>query len=959
MASAAVVVIAVAVTIVVVASVIAVITIVAVITAVLVVIAAVVVVIVVAVVVITAVVIITAVVVVLAAYLQRAGLNVLVLERRHVIGGAAVTEEIIPGFKFSRCSYVLSLLRPQIMKDLKLKDFGLKLHFRDPNYFTPLADGRFLLLGSDEEKNYKEISKFSKPDAKARIDPPIIPDWDLLRKLGADLPLFYDLLTAPATKISILREEANKWFESEPLKACLAMDSIIGATVSPSTPGSAYVLLHHVMGELEGRKSAWAYVEGGMGKLSQAIADSATSMGTTVLTNKPVKSFLLQGESKTAVSGVVLEDGTEIKANIVLSNATPKITFLDLLPEGVLSEELHKDISCFSYDSPVTKINVAVDKLPNFLARPNKESGEASDHHRCTIHINTESMATIEKAYTDCLQGRPSDRPLIEMCIPSSLDPTLAPPGCHVLSLFIQYTPYHLKDGTWTDEKRNAYADKALLLSLQSANCVIAVIRLIWTGFIICAHSDLVKTERRSLNIGRMASTVTQLFLFALSIALSQATNEIYSGDELTPSPTLSSTEISRNLSKSLTQLALAVARSAYLPTDRFSRNGTIMENPSHFGKSWVLGLYAGVAPSRIRWNKERCAINNVLLGNRKEECFLCFGDCPSGYRNDGLTCFRDARLRAANNAACPWYDKCGLTFSRGCSKCPAGYKNDGCVCRRNPHVTVRPRYHRGVGIVMKSYGRGVGVLPNFLRYDPTSEREACRTRDWNGTAFVNKDTEVVKFVNHRQKIVVFGFRGTEVKSASDWLANLDFRPEEFWVNNTRLRAHRGFKNRYDNIASWFEKEYLSIPREYLILLTGHNQGAAQASIASVFAAGKLARPPNAVITWGSPLTGAWSFRKFYRKYVGCHVTVNYITKGDIVASLPMIHGYAHACDVVELEPKHDDFIRAHSLYSGYGEGLELAYGDTQGMKSGCDVPMTTEKGVSENDVSENVFGYY
>lgn len=275
-----------------------------------------------------------------------------------------------------------------------------------------------------------------------------------VRKLGADLPLFYDLLTAPATKV------LDKWFESEPLKACLAMDSIIGATVSPSTPGSAYVLLHHVMGELEGRKSAWAYVEGGMGKLSQAIADSATSMGTTVLTNKPVKSFLLQGESKTAVSGVVLEDGTEIKADIVLSNATPKITFLDLLPKGVLSEELHKDISCFSYDSPVTKINVAVDKLPNFLAQPNKENGEASDHHRCTIHINTESMATIEKAYTDCLQGRPSDRPLIEMCIPSSLDPTLAPPGCHVLSLFIQYTPYHLKDGTWTDEKRNAYADK-------------------------------------------------------------------------------------------------------------------------------------------------------------------------------------------------------------------------------------------------------------------------------------------------------------------------------------------------------------------------------------------------------------------------------------------------------------------------------------------------------------------
>lgn len=333
---------------------------------------------------------------------------------------------------------------------------------------------------------------------------------------------------------------------------------------------------------------------------------------------------------------------------------------------------------------------------------------------------------------------------------------------------------------------------------------------------------------------------------------------------------------------------------------------------------------------------------------------FLCFGDCPSGYRNHGLTCFRNARLRAADISACPWYDKCGLTFSRGCSKCPTGYKNDGCTCRQNPHVTVRPRYSRGIGIFMKSYGRGFGVLPTFLRYDPTSERKACETKDWVGKTFVNKDTEVMKFVNHRQKIVVFGFRGTEEKSISDWLANLDFHPEEFWVNNTRLRAHRGFKNRYDNIASWFENEYRNISAEYLILLTGHSQGAAQATIAAVFAAGKLARAPNAVITWGSPLIGALSFRKFYRKYVGCDLTINYVAKGDIVATLPMINGYAHACDVVELESDDTDFIRAHSLYTGYGEGLEREYGDADEIKSGCDVPMTTE-----DDVPANALAYH
>ena len=479
-----------------------------------------------------------------------------------------------------------------------------------------------------------------------------------------------------------------------------------------------------------------------------------------------------------------------------------------------------------------------------------------------------------------------------------------------------------------------------------------------------------------------MASTFTQLSLLALCITASRAINNFETGAEPTSSPSPSPTQISPSSPKSLSYLALAVARSTYLPTDRFSQNGSIMENPFHFGKSWAkcpknkpemqAGLcykpcnrsswafVKGVGP--VCWGcPESHPVENLALcykecpGHKpKGRLFSCFGDCPSGYRNDGLTCFRDVRLRAADNSNCPWYDKCGLIFSRGCSKCPAGYKNDGCICRRNAHMTVRPRYSRGIGIAMKSYGRGVGVLPDFFRYDPTSEREACQTKDWVGTAFVNKDAEVVKLVNHRQKIVVFGFRGTEVKSISDWLANLDFLPEEFVVNNTRLRAHRGFKNRYDNIASWFEKEYMNTSQEYSIVLTGHNQGGAQASLAAVFAAGKLARAPNAVITWGSPLVGGLNFGKFYRKYVGCDVTVNYVTKGDIIAKIPKVHGYAHACDVVELEPRHSDFIRSHSLYSGYGEGLERAYGDIEVTKSGCDVPMTTKNDVLDNEISDN-----
>ena len=481
-----------------------------------------------------------------------------------------------------------------------------------------------------------------------------------------------------------------------------------------------------------------------------------------------------------------------------------------------------------------------------------------------------------------------------------------------------------------------------------------------------------------------MASLIARLCFLALSIIMSQVIKEISGNVDPTPIPTLTPTKISRDSPKSLTQLALAVARSTYLPTDRFAQNGSIMENPSHFGKRWArcpknkpemqAGLCYKPCNNRPTWAFEK-GVGPVCWGCPHshpveqgalcyKECpshkpngrlFLCFGDCPTGYRNDGLTCFRDAHLRAADNSDCPWYDKCGLTFSRRCSKCPAGYKNDGCICRKNPHVTVRPRHHRGIGVMMSSYVRGVGVLPNFFHYDPTSEREACQTRDWVGTVFAKDDTEVVKFVNDRQKIAVFGFRGAEVKSISDWLVNFDFHPEAFLVNGTRLRAHRGFKNRYDSIASWFEKEYLNASMNgYTILMTGHSQGGALASIAAVFAAGKLARPPNAVITWGSLLTGAGSFRKFYQKYVGCDVTVNYVTKGDVVATFPMIYGYVHACDVVELQPMHSDFIRAHSLYSGYGEGLKLAHEDTPEIKSGCDVPMTTKDDVVEDDVVEN-----
>uniref|UniRef100_A0A672IL66 Amine oxidase domain-containing protein n=1 Tax=Salarias fasciatus TaxID=181472 RepID=A0A672IL66_SALFA len=422
-----------------------------------------------------------------AAYLQKGGLRTAVLERRHVLGGAAVSEEIVPGFHFSRCSYLLSLLRPHIYEDLELKKHGLKVYMRDPHAFTPMleegvggAPPRSLTLGSDLAMNQQEIEKFSQKDAKVIVvlesafpnsneflahleklaaavhplldAPPVdIPGVTagsfrkrlaaahtlkpiISLKLGRNIPDFYEIITAPIMKI------LTRWFESEPLRATLATDGVIGAMTSPSNPGSGYVLLHHVMGELEKEKGAWGYVEGGMGGVSQAMARAARSYGVDIFTEKEVEQVLIGPDG--AAKGVVLKDGTEIHSRVVLSNATPKL----------------KDLVEIDYTSPVTKINVAVDKLPNFLASPTPDD-KPGPHHQCSIHLNCENVEVLETAYKEAMNGRISTRPMLEMTIPSVLDPTLAPPGCHVVSLFTQFTPYHIEGREWTDEDREAYAD--------------------------------------------------------------------------------------------------------------------------------------------------------------------------------------------------------------------------------------------------------------------------------------------------------------------------------------------------------------------------------------------------------------------------------------------------------------------------------------------------------------------
>ena len=418
-----------------------------------------------------------------AAYLARSGKRVLVLERRGLVGGAAVTEEMVPGFKFSRASYVLSLLRPRIIQELQLEKFGLKVYQRNAHSFTPMRDGRYLTLSSDASETRREISKFSHRDAErypafeeklctyAEAIHPFLerapadlsrgvslnslyelgPFLEAGRKLGVrGVPEFAEFLTSPASKW------LSKWFESEPLKATLATDAVIGAMCSPNSMGSGYVLLHHVMGEYAGRKNAWVYPEGGMGSVSRAIAMSAEHHGARIEVDSPV-SRILVAEGRAV--GVELECGDEIRSEVVMSNATPHVTFSQLL-KGDFPSHLLTELNSIDYTSPVTKINVAVNRLPNFTCLPNPTPDSPQSIHSASIHINCESIQQIHQAYMEGENKRASTSPLIEMCIPSSVDPTLAPKGAHVVSLFTQYTPYRPVDGPWTEEKKEEYCNR-------------------------------------------------------------------------------------------------------------------------------------------------------------------------------------------------------------------------------------------------------------------------------------------------------------------------------------------------------------------------------------------------------------------------------------------------------------------------------------------------------------------
>jgi len=409
-----------------------------------------------------------------AAYLARAGLKVLVLERRPVLGGASVTEEVFPGFKFSVFSYVVSLFRPEIVRDLNLPAHGLTILPLEST-LTPLPNGDRLYRDGDHYRSMREIARFSRRDADiyedyshamyfmakavkyilgiVPPDPTSLHPGDLgslyrLAKhfLGLGEEQLYTLTRLMTMSSADFLE---RWFESEPLKGTMSASGIIGTFLGPRSPGSAYVLLHHYMGEIDGVFRAWGFSKGGTGGLSQAIARAAQSFSAEIRTDAPVAQVIVR-HAKTA--GVVLENGDEIFANRVISSLDPKQTFLKLVDPRQLPDDLVSAIRKFNIHGSSGKVNLALDALPQFACWPGP-----GPHLRGAISISP-SVEYIERAFDQAKYGDFSHQPYIDIVIPSMIDPDMAPPGKHVLSCFVQYAPYHLNEGNW-EARRDEFGE--------------------------------------------------------------------------------------------------------------------------------------------------------------------------------------------------------------------------------------------------------------------------------------------------------------------------------------------------------------------------------------------------------------------------------------------------------------------------------------------------------------------
>jgi phytoene dehydrogenase-like protein len=410
-----------------------------------------------------------------AAYLAKAGKQVLVLEKRYLVGGASVTEEIFPGFKYSVYSYVVSLFRPEIVRDLDLPGHGLAILPLEST-LSPLPSGEYLYRDGDHFRTFRDIAKFSLRDAEAYEeysrnmyfmakavkyilglkppDPTTFHPGDLLELAGMarhflGLPdeqfyLLVKLMTMSAGDF------VAQWFESEPLRATLSASGIIGTYLGPLSPGSAYVLLHHYMGEIDGAYRAWGFAKGGTGGLADAIASAAESLGVEIRCEAPVEELIMKdGRAR----GVALENGDEIYADVVISSLDPKLTFLELADPEQLPTEFVESIRRFNIRGSSGKVNLALDGLPELACWP-----RTGRHLAGAISISP-NTAYLERAYDDAKYGNFSRQPFIDVIFPSMIDSNMAPPGKHVMSCFVQYAPYELADGPWTDEKRESFGD--------------------------------------------------------------------------------------------------------------------------------------------------------------------------------------------------------------------------------------------------------------------------------------------------------------------------------------------------------------------------------------------------------------------------------------------------------------------------------------------------------------------
>jgi len=413
-----------------------------------------------------------------AAYLAKAGKKVVVLERRHVLGGAAVTEEIIPGFLFSECSYVVSLLRPEIIRDLDLPRHGLEILPLDGT-FTPMPSGDYLWRMNDHGRTVREIRRHSRVDAEAyeefskmmtpmcRFVKPILsmvpPDPTTLRpkdlkQLHFLMQRFRDLSSDERyTLIQLMTMSAadflDQWFETDVLKATMSASGIIGTFLGIRSPGTAYVLLHHYMGEIDGAFRSWGFSRGGTGAISNAIAAAAREAGVEIRTKAGVAKIIVKNGR---ACGVALQSGEELAASVVSSSVDPHLTFERFLEPNELQGEFLEDVKRYKYRGSSGKVNLALDGLPEFKCLP----GDGA-HLRGALSISP-SVEYMERAYDDAKYGKFSRRPYIDMVIPSLTDPSVAPPGKHVMSCFVQYAPYKLAEGTWDDQQREAFGDNVI-----------------------------------------------------------------------------------------------------------------------------------------------------------------------------------------------------------------------------------------------------------------------------------------------------------------------------------------------------------------------------------------------------------------------------------------------------------------------------------------------------------------